>query len=58
MEEAARQTHARLPIAVISSFSTTANAIEVANVGVADYLLTKPFKVPKVLKAVIRALIE
>ena len=46
-----------LPVIIITGFSTEASAIEAANLGVSGYL-TKPFKVPKVLSVVARALGE
>ena len=52
-----RRLHARLPVIVITGFSSEATAIEAANLGVSGYL-TKPFKVPKVLEAAARALGE
>ena len=49
--------NSRLPVIVITGYSTEATAIEAANIGVAGYL-TKPFKVPKVLEVAARALGE
>ena len=53
----ARRMNSRLPVIVITGFSTEATAIDAANVGVSGYL-TKPFKVPKVLEVAARALGE
>ena len=52
---AARQLDARLPVVVITGFSTEDSAIEAANLGVSGYL-TKPFEVPRVLEVAARAL--
>ena len=46
-----------LPVLIITGFSTEASAIEAVNLGVAGYL-TKPFRVPQVLKAAAKALGE
>ena len=53
----ARRRHADVPVIIITGFSTEATAIEAANLGVSGYL-TKPFRVPKVLKAAATALGE
>ena len=53
----ARRVHAKLPVVVITGYSTETTAIEAANLGVSGYL-TKPFKVPKVLEVAARALGE
>ena len=53
----ARRMNSRLPVIVITGFSTEAAAIDAANIGVSGYL-TKPFKVPKVLEVAARALGE
>ena len=53
----ARRMNSRLPVIVITGFSTEATAIDAANIGVSGYL-TKPFKVPKVLEVAARALGE
>ena len=53
----ARRIDARLPVVVITGFSTETTAIDAANIGVSGYL-TKPFKVPKVLEVAARALGE
>ena len=46
-----------LPVLIITGYSTEASAIEAVNLGVAGYL-TKPFRVPQVLKAAAKALGE
>ena len=51
----ARRLNSRLPIIVITGFSTEAAAIDAANSGVSGYL-TKPFKVPEILEVAARAL--
>jgi excisionase family DNA binding protein len=44
-----------LPIIIITAYSTEASAIEAINLGVSGYL-TKPFRVPEVLKQAEKAL--
>ncbi len=53
----ARRIDSRLPVIVITGYSSESTAIEAANLGVSGYL-TKPFKVPKVLEVAARALGE
>ena len=53
----ARRVDSRLPVIVITGYSSESTAIEAANLGVSGYL-TKPFKVPKVLEVAARALGE
>ena len=53
----ARRLHADLPIIIITGFLIKASAIEAADLGISGYL-TKPFRVPKVLKAAAQALGE
>ena len=53
----ARRLKADLPVIIITGFSTESSAIEAVNLGVSGYL-TKPFRVPEVLKAAARALGE
>jgi excisionase family DNA binding protein len=50
-----KQIRARLPIIIITGFSTESSAIEAVNLGVAAYL-TKPFRVPQVLAAAAKAM--
>ena len=50
-----RRISARLPIIIVTGFSTEASAIEAVNLGVAGYLL-KPFRAQDVLAVVARAL--
>ncbi len=50
-----KQLRARLPIIIITGFSTESSAIEAVNLGVAAYL-TKPFRVPQVLAAAAKAM--
>ena len=50
-----RQLRPNLPIIIVTGFSTEANAIEAANLGVSGYL-TKPVRGFQVLAAVARAL--
>jgi len=53
----ARRIFARLPVIVITGFSTQVTAINVANIGVSGYL-AKPLNVPKILEVATRALSE
>lgn len=53
----ARRLDTELPVIIITGFSTEATAIEAVNQSVSGYL-TKPFKVPKVLKIAAKALGE
>lgn len=53
----ARKFQEKLPIIIITGFSTEASAIEAVNLGVNGYL-TKPFRVPQVLAAAAKALGE
>jgi DNA-binding NtrC family response regulator len=53
----ARRLHPDLPVVIITGHSSEASAIEAINLGVSGYL-TKPFRVPKVLSVVSRALGE
>ena len=46
-----------LPVIVITGYSTEASAIEAINLGVSGYI-TKPFRLPRILAAVARALGE
>jgi len=50
-----KQIGSRLPIIIITGFSTESSAIEAVNLGVAAYL-TKPFRVPQVLAAAAKAM--
>ena len=50
-----RRVSTRLPIVIVTGFSTESSAIEAVNLGVAGYL-TKPFRVPQVLAAAAKAL--
>jgi two-component system nitrogen regulation response regulator GlnG len=50
-----KQIRSRLPIIIITGFSTESSAIEAVNLGVAAYL-TKPFRVPQVLAAAAQAM--
>jgi excisionase family DNA binding protein len=50
-----KQIRSRLPIIIITGFSTESSAIEAVNLGVAAYL-TKPFRVPQVLAAAAKAM--
>ncbi len=54
---AARRVDSKLPVIVITGYSSESSAIEAANIGVSGYL-TKPFKVPKILELASRALGE
>ena len=56
VREARRHT-ADLPVIIITGFSSESTAIEALNLGVSGYL-TKPFRVPEVLKAAVKALGE
>lgn len=51
----ARRYKSDLPVIIITGFSTESIAIEAVNLGVSGYL-TKPFRVPEVLKAASKAL--
>ena len=53
----ARRLQDKLPVIILTGFSTESSAIEAANLGVSGYL-TKPFKVPKMLSVAARALGE
>jgi excisionase family DNA binding protein len=53
----ARRHKADLPVIIITGFSSESTAIEALNLGVSGYL-TKPFRVPEVLKAALKALGE
>jgi excisionase family DNA binding protein len=53
----AKRYNADLPVIIITGFSTESSAIEAVNLGVSGYL-TKPFRVPEVLKAAAKALGE
>jgi len=53
----ARRYRADLPVIIITGCSTESSAIEAVNLGVTRYLV-KPFRVPKVLDAVSKALGE
>lgn len=56
VREARRHT-ADLPVIIITGFSSESTAIEALNLGVSGYL-TKPFRVPEILKAAVKALGE
>ncbi len=51
----ARRMGARLPVIIITGFSSESTAIEALNLGVAGYL-TKPFRIPEVLKKAAEAI--
>ena len=51
----AKRYKADLPVIIITGFSTESSAIEAINLGVSGYL-TKPFRVPEVLKQAEKAL--
>lgn len=53
----ARRFYPSLPVIIITGYSSEASAIEAINLGVSGYL-TKPFRVPRVLSAVAKALGE
>lgn len=53
----ARRYKTDLPVVIITGFSSESAAIEALNLGVSGYL-TKPFRVPEVLKAAAKALGE
>ncbi len=53
----ARKFNANLPVIIITGFSSESTAIEALNLGVSGYL-TKPFRVPEVLKAALKAVGE
>jgi len=50
-----KQLRSRLPVIIITGFSTESSAIEAINLGVSAYL-TKPFRVPQVLAAAAKAM--
>jgi excisionase family DNA binding protein len=50
-----KELRSRLPIIILTGFSTESSAIEAVNLGVAAYL-TKPFRVPQVLAAAAKAM--
>jgi len=51
-----RQTHAKLPVIIMTAYGTTQTAIEAMKLGAYDYVL-KPFDVPK-LQALVRNALE
>ncbi len=51
----ARNADAKLPVIVITGYSSEANAIDAVNLGVSGYV-TKPFKIPRVLEVAAKAL--
>lgn len=51
----ARALHRKLPVVVITGYSSEASAIEAVNLGVSGYV-TKPFKIPRVLEVAAKAL--
>jgi DNA-binding response OmpR family regulator len=51
----AKRYKSDLPVIIITGYSTESSAIEAVNLGVAGYL-TKPFRVPEVLKQAEKAL--
>ena len=51
----ARRLGARLPVIIITGYSSESTAIEALNLGVAGYL-TKPFRIPEVLKKAAEAI--
>lgn len=53
----AKRYKADLPVIIITGYSTESSAIDAVNLGVSGYL-TKPFRVPEVLKAASKALGE
>lgn len=53
----ARRLHPRLPVIIVTGYSSEASAIEAVNLGVVGYLV-KPFRIPHILSAVAKALGE
>lgn len=53
----ARRLKPDIPVIIVTGYSTEASAIEAVNLGVSGYL-TKPFRVPRVLAVVAKALGE
>ena len=53
----ARRLHPRLPVIIVTGFSSESSAIQAVNLGVVGYLV-KPFRIPHVLGAVAKALGE
>ncbi len=53
----ARRLKPDVPVIIVTGYSTEASAIEAVNLGVSGYL-TKPFRVPRVLAVVAKALGE
>ena len=53
----ARRLHPRLPVIIITGYSSESSAIQAVNLGVVGYLV-KPFRIPHVLSAVAKALGE
>jgi excisionase family DNA binding protein len=53
----ARRLHPRLPVIIITGYSSESSAIQAVNLGVVGYLV-KPFRIPLVLSAVAKALGE
>jgi excisionase family DNA binding protein len=53
----ARRLHPRLPVIIVTGYSSESSAIHAVNLGVVGYLV-KPFRIPHVLSAVAKALGE
>ena len=53
----ARRLHPRLPVIIITGYSSESSAIQAVNLGVVGYLV-KPFRIPQILSAVAKALGE
>lgn len=53
----ARRLHPRLPVIIVTGYSSESSAIQAVNLGVVGYLV-KPFRIPHVLSAVAKALGE
>lgn len=53
----ARRLHPRLPVIIVTGYSSESSAIQAVNLGVVGYLV-KPFRIPQVLSAVAKALGE
>jgi excisionase family DNA binding protein len=51
----ARRLHPRLPVIIVTGYSSESSAIQAVNLGVVGYLV-KPFRIPQVLSAVAKAL--
>ena len=52
-----RERGSRLPVIIVTGYSSESSAIQAVNLGVVGYLV-KPFRIPQILSAVAKALGE